>query len=63
MFQGRQRLGFRLGSDLVANRRMLVPSPAECKNAGHLCVAAVDTRTYGTYLGAVSLGRPLINNG
>jgi hypothetical protein len=37
--------------------------PAECKNAGHPCVAGVDTRTYGTYLGAVSLGRPLINNG
>ena len=40
-----------------------VPCPADCKNAGHLCVAGVDTRTYGTYLGAVSFGRPLINNG
>jgi hypothetical protein len=28
-----------------------VPCPADCKNAGHLCVAGVDTRTYGTYLG------------
>jgi hypothetical protein len=40
-----------------------VPCPAECKNAGHLCVAGVDTRTHGTYLGVVSFGRPLINNG
>jgi hypothetical protein len=44
-------------------RQMVVPSTAECKNAGHLCVAGVDTRRYGTYLGAVSLGRPAINNG
>jgi hypothetical protein len=44
-------------------RRRVVPYPAKRKNAGHLCVAGVDTRTYGTYLGAVSFGRPLIYNG
>jgi hypothetical protein len=32
--------------------------PAECKNAGHLCVSGVEARSYGTYFGAVSLGRP-----
>jgi hypothetical protein len=37
--------------------RIAVAYPPECKNAGHLCVAGVDTRAYGTYLGAVSLGR------
>jgi hypothetical protein len=36
---------------------LAVPYPPEFKNAGHLCVAGVDTRAYGTYLRAVSLGR------
>jgi hypothetical protein len=45
--------GFSIGQVYVSD---------ECKNAGHLCVSRVDTRIYGTYLGASPPG-DLCNNG
>jgi hypothetical protein len=54
--QGTRRTG---AAPTAAAHRQALPD----KSARHLCVAGVDTRTYRTYLGAVSLGRPLINNG